>query len=653
MGGLEEQNLEDGHSHDVPRERIGFDRLISDLSAKFVNLTPDRVDAEIEYGLRDIVQILGLDRSVLAQFADDRTRTIATHAYAAPGVKPALAVVGNEELPWIVSKITDAESVAAARVDDLPEGAVKDKAFLKRLGFKSILYLPLRVGGEILGLLGVASLRAERAWPAEVVRGLELAADVFANAIARRRSDCALRAAEEKWQATFDSIHDLVMILDAQFRILQVNAAAVSFLGLPLNRIIGNYCHVLMHGTQACVEGCPSVKSFQTRKHEEAEIFHAGKKAWLLVSADPILDAATRVTKLVHTAKDITERKRLEEQLRENLREIENLKQQLEQENVYLREEIRLQHEHDEIVGNSQAMKKVLAQVEQVARTDATVLIQGETGTGKELLARAIHRLSGRKNRPLVTVNCASLPPTLIENELLGREKGAYTGAMTRMVGRFEVADGSTLFLDEIGELPFDLQSKLLRVLEEGRFERLGSARSVQVNVRVIAATNQDLGRAVAAGRFRKDLYYRLNVFPITVPPLRERPEDIPLLVWAFVKQYQRQVGKRIDHIPRRSMEALKRCLWPGNVRELRNIVEHAMIMSSGETLVLHLPQPSPGNTPEYRSLEDIERRYIRSILEKTGWRITGKGGTAEILGLKRTTLQSKMKKLGIKRPGK
>jgi formate hydrogenlyase transcriptional activator len=346
-------------------------------------------------------------------------------------------------------------------------------------------------------------------------------------------------------------------------------------------------------------------------------------------------------------------RKQMEEQLHARLREIEGLRQRLENENIYLREEIKLQYVHEEIVGRSEKMKKVLSQVEQVAGTDSTVLIQGETGTGKELLARAIHHLSSRKDRPLVTVNCASLPPTLIENELFGREKGAYTGALTRMVGRFEAADGATLFLDEIGELPPDVQSKLLRVLEGGGFERLGSTKTLQVNVRIIAATNRELARDVNAGRFRKDLYYRLSVFPIAVPPLRERPDDIPLLVWAFVRQFEQKMGKRVDAISRKSMETLQHHSWPGNVRELRNVIEHAMIVSSGRNLTVSPPISGLPEAPEARNLRDLERRHILEVLEKSGWRLTGEGGASEILGLKRTTLQSRMKKLGIKRPAR
>ena len=352
-------------------------------------------------------------------------------------------------------------------------------------------------------------------------------------------------------------------------------------------------------------------------------------------------------------AQDITERKQMEEKLKEHLNEIEALKQRLERENVYLQEEIKLLVEHTDIVAQSAVMKKVLTQAEQVAQTDSTVLLLGETGTGKELLARALHGLSSRKGRPLVTVNCASLPPTLIESELFGREKGAYTGALTRMVGRFEIADGSTLFLDEIGELPLELQSKLLRVLEDGTFERLGSTTPLHVNVRIIAATNRDIEQEVKEGKFRRDLFYRLNVFPIVIPPLRQRPEDIPLLIRTFVKEFQKRMGKEIESIPKKTMQALQSYSWPGNVRELRNLIEHAMILTRGKTLDVPVPKPASAEKDAPGKLKDMEQSYMVAVLEKTGWRIAGQGGAAEVLGLKRTTLQSKMKKLGIKRSNK
>ena len=347
------------------------------------------------------------------------------------------------------------------------------------------------------------------------------------------------------------------------------------------------------------------------------------------------------------------ERKRMDDRLRGHIREIEELKERLERENIYLQEEIKLLVEHTDIVGQSVAMKRVLTQAEQVAKTDSTVLLLGETGTGKDLLARAIHGMSLRKDRPLVTVNCASLPPTLIESELFGREKGAYTGALTRMIGRFEIADGSTLFLDEIGELPLDLQSKLLRVLEDGTFERLGSTKPLHVNVRIIAATNRDIEQEVKDGKFRQDLFYRLNVFPIVIPPLRERPEDIPLLVRAVVKEFQKRMGKEIESIPKKTMQALQSYSWPGNVRELRNVIEHAMIVSKSKTLDVHVPKQASSETDTTGNLQDMERMHIVAVLEKTGWRLAGQGGAAEVLGLKRTTLQAKMKKLGIKRSNK
>jgi transcriptional regulator with GAF, ATPase, and Fis domain len=345
------------------------------------------------------------------------------------------------------------------------------------------------------------------------------------------------------------------------------------------------------------------------------------------------------------------ERKFADQKLQDALGQVQELKNRLEQENVYLRQEARLLHDHEQIIGQSRALKKVLLQVEQVAATDATVLLLGETGVGKEVLATAIHNLSSRRDRPMVKVNCAALPGTLVESELFGREKGAYTGALSKQIGRFELAHGSTIFLDEVGDLPAEVQVKLLRVLQEGQLEHLGSPKPIHVNVRVIAATNRDLARAVREGRMREDLFYRLNVFPITVPPLRERPQDIPLLVWAFVEEFSRSLGKTIRAIAKESMEALQRYPWPGNVRELRNVIERAMIVSSGPTLHLAVPALADGSQAKTMALEDVERQHIFRVLELTQWRVRGKNGAADLLGLKATTLESRMGKLGIQRP--
>ncbi|GAB7025393.1 formate hydrogenlyase transcriptional activator FlhA [Geotalea toluenoxydans] len=344
------------------------------------------------------------------------------------------------------------------------------------------------------------------------------------------------------------------------------------------------------------------------------------------------------------------ERKRADEQIQHALAEIKQLKDRLEAENVFLRDQIHVEYKHEDIIGKSAAVRNVLVQIKQVASTGSTVLILGETGTGKELIARAIHNESPRSARAMIKVNCAALPAALIEAELFGHEKGAYTGAVSTRVGRFEAANGSTIFLDEIGELPLELQSKLLRVLQEGQFERLGNSKPIKVDVRVIAATNMSLVQAVKDGTFREDLYYRLNVFPISLPPLRERREDIPLLVWAMVEEFSKVFGKAIERIPKKNMEAMERYHWPGNIRELRNLVERAMILNNGATLVVDIQDGTAGAGIAPMTIEGMERMHINAILEKTGWRIRGRNGAAEILGLKPTTLNSRMKKLGIRR---
>ena len=335
--------------------------------------------------------------------------------------------------------------------------------------------------------------------------------------------------------------------------------------------------------------------------------------------------------------------------------EIAGLKARLEQEKIYLQEEIKAEHNFGNIVGQSSTISRVLKGVETVAPTDATVLLLGETGTGKELIARALHDLSLRKDRALVRVNCAALPAGLIESELFGHEKGAFTGALARKIGRFELADGGSIFLDEIGDLQPDLQAKLLRVLQEGEFERVGSTSTLKVDVRVIAATHRDLEKASQEGTFRPDLYYRLSVFPISIPPLRERKEDIPLLVKHFVMKYNGKLGKRVETIAEKTMNALHDYSWPGNVRELENVIERAVIVSMGSQLELGEWLPKPGITEmgaRILMLEELEREHIIKTLELTGWRVSGERGAAKLLGLKPTTLDARMKKLGITRKG-
>jgi formate hydrogenlyase transcriptional activator len=305
----------------------------------------------------------------------------------------------------------------------------------------------------------------------------------------------------------------------------------------------------------------------------------------------------------------------------------------------------------DPIVGESAALRQALSQLDCVAATDSTVLLSGETGTGKELFAMRLHELSARRARPMVSVNCAAIPATLLESELFGREKGAYTDAHDRQIGRFELADRSTIFLDEIGDLPFEVQVKLLRVLEERQIERLGSGKPIRVDTRIIAATHRDLSARIAEGAFRADLFYRLNVFPIRVPALRERAEDIPLLVWRFINEFGVTFGKRIEDVPLDNMAALQRYSWPGNIRQLRNAVERAMILASGPRLTIPLPSPLGMARAHSLKLVDIQKEHIRRVLETAGWRIRGLDGAADRLGLRPTTLETRMAKLGLRRP--
>ena len=360
---------------------------------------------------------------------------------------------------------------------------------------------------------------------------------------------------------------------------------------------------------------------------------------------------------LISRVKDIADifanalsRKWADEELQKAIGQIRELKDRLERENVYLQEEIRLDHSHAEVIGSSAVIRKVLKQAEQVAPTDSVVLILGETGTGKELLARTIHELSHRKGHAMVKVNCATLPATLIESELFGREKGAYTGALAREIGRFEVADKSTLFLDEIGELPLELQPKLLRVLQEGEFERLGSSKTVRVDVRVIAATNRNLVAMMKEGKFRQDLFYRLSVFPISVPPLRERPDDIPALVWHILNDLGRRMGRQVRGVHPSTMDSFRKYSWPGNVRELRNVIERNLILSAEPVFRAEIAEAGEINVPKMLRLDEMELDHLRNVLQSTRWRVRGHGGAAEILGLKPTTLEARMKKMGLTR---
>ncbi len=510
-------------------KRVHFEQLLVDLSSRFINLPSHQVDHEIESGLMEIRQFLGVDRAALLEISPDRQEVRVAYANLHESLQLPYPIGTNVVpfYPWVHDQVVlQGKTLRANSLEDFPLEGEVDRESFRQAGIEAVIDIPLAIGGVSSHLVHI-SFRHPYAWPEEYIPRMRVLGEVFVNALARKTAD---------------------------------------------------------------------------------------------------------------------------EKRRQDFQEIKELKERLQLEANYLRSEIELTQGPGEIIGQSQAIQQVLRQVEQVGPADSHVLIMGETGTGKELVARAIHNKSHRKERLMVTVNCATLSPTLIECELFGREKGAYTGALTRQIGRFELADGGTIFLDEIGELPIDLQSKLLRVLQEGELERLGgSTKTIRVNVRVIAATNKNLVESVRKGDFRKDLYYRLSVFPIEVPPLRERVEDIPLLTWAFIDEFGIRMGKKIDAIPQKIMNLLLHYSWPGNVRELRNTIERAMILCQGGRLEIQIPKNLEEVDSSSLTLEEMESKYIRETLQKTGGRIKGPGGAAELLGLKPTTLYSKMKKLGVK----
>jgi PAS domain S-box-containing protein len=510
----------------------------------------------------------------------------------------------------------------------------------------------------------------------------------------RRQADEALKVSETRYRRLFESAQDGILLLDADTgQILDVNPFLLNMLGYSQEDFLGKKLWGIgpfsdiaasrLHFSELQAKGyvryehlplqtkdsrlidvefvsnvylvdnkkiiqC-NIRDITLRKRAEEGLQKA--HAELEQRVKERTEELTRVNEQL--LQEIEKHSQAEASLQKALTEIRLLKEELQEENLYLQEEISLIHTHKDIVGNSEAIRAALHQIEQVAGTDSTVLVYGETGTGKELIAHSIHNLSSRKGRIIVKVNCAALPPTLIESELFGRGKGAFTGALSKQAGRFELADRSTIFLDEIDSLPLELQSKLLRVLESGEFERLGSPQTVKVDVRIISATNCDLGKAVSEGRFREDLYYRLNVFQIAVPPLRERREDILPLVWSFVKEFSKKMGKRIESIPQKSVEALQSYPWPGNVRELRNVVERAMIITTGTALHVDVPKIAESKTARAVTLEEVEKRHIIEALNMTGWRVSGKNGAAEVLGLNPKTLESRMQRLGIQRSNK
>jgi formate hydrogenlyase transcriptional activator len=458
----------------------------------------------------------------------------------------------------------------------------------------------------------------------------------------------AVQASEQRFRTLCDHAPVLIWTCDANLRHDWFNRSWLDFVGHPLAHEVGEGWTANLHPDDLESSLAVYRESFEARKRFSQEYRlrrNDGAWRWVLATGVPHYTEGAFAGYL-GSCVDVTEQK-------EARREAEQARDRLHAENVYLRVEANDRMGTGVIVGQSDGIRRVLDLIEQVAATDSTVLLLGETGTGKELFASRIHELSNRRGRPMVRVNCSAIPSTLIESELFGREKGAFTGALARQVGRFELADHSTIFLDEIGDLPAEVQVKLLRAIEERQIERLGSPRPIHVDTRIVAATHRNLEQRVASDAFREDLFYRLNVFPIHVPPLRDRVDDIPLLVWRFVEEFSKAFGKQIDSISRDNMAELQQYRWPGNIRELRNVVERAMIVATGPRLTLQLPTAPISAAGRSTRMADVAKEHILAVLESSNWRIRGAGGAAERLGLQPTTLETRMAKLGLTRPRK
>ena len=646
----------------VSRENLedlfAFESVLAEVSSKFVNLEPAEVDREIEEAQRRVCECLDLDLSALWQLSPEEPGVLRmTHLYRPLGGPPIPDDFdAREYFPWTLELVLAGEGVSLPSIDEAPAAGATDCANWRHFGIKSVFLFPLSTGGEsAIGAMSFHAVREERSYPDEIEQRLQLVSQIFANALVRKRTDATLRESEERLQLAAEAAEVGMWMLDVEGGQFWATERArqifdyVADTDITMERFL-NSVH------PSCREPVTEAVRRAVEDGNEIDIEYRivlsdESERWVHSRGRMQQASATAPVRLLGVSVDSTERKHSEDELRQSYEEVNTLRRQLELENAYLQEKHKLQHGSGHIVGESPAIMGTLELVEQVAPAGTTVLIEGETGTGKELIAQRIHELSPQNGRPMVKVNCAALPSTLVESELFGREKGAYTGAVSREPGRFEVADGSTIFLDEIAELPLELQVKLLRVLEEGQFERVGSSRTMTTDVRVIAATNRDLHAEVDAGRFRRDLFFRLAVFPIRVPPLRERRDDVPLLVWAIVQELSVGMNKAVETIRRPDMEKLQRYDWPGNVRELRNVVERAMILCNGPRLRIGPPAESPSGDGEDQtvlSMDEVQRRHILKALEAAGGRIRGAGGAAELLGLKPTTLRSRMQRLGL-----
>lgn len=714
------------------KESLQFQSLLTRITARFVDLPAEEIDQAIQEVLQEVGEYYGVDRVIMHRFSPIGKVLETTCFWYSErfDVEKATEYSVRQSYPNITEHVLRTGYLVMEDSEKIPSWQPELET-LKHLGIKAGVIARVGFDGSVLETFSISSL-SRRSWPSDIVERVQFLGRVLFNAVGRklgeqeREETLRFQSLASHVTARFvglpakkvdKTVSEVLREIGEYFEVDRVVMARLSATGKVLEATSlwhsDRFADAREATAYAYEQVYPNTTSHLLREGSlvfgrfeqfpdwtpESEMLkHLGIKAAVAVRVSSpgsrlnalVLDSlnnrdwpddvAERAQFLGRVLFNAVDQKREEEKRRKAYQEIKRLKQLVEEENLYLRKQISVRQPHREIIGNSEQLQKVLSRVERVADTHATILIMGETGTGKELIARHLHSLSGRSKNSLITVNCSALPTSLVESELFGREKGAYTGAMTRQVGRFELAHRSTIFLDEVGDLPLEIQTKLLRVLQEGEFERLGTPHTTKVDVRVIVATNRNLQAMVKEGEFREDLYYRLNVIQIVVPPLRERPEDISLLVWHFVENFCANQGRKIERITKEDMARLGTYSWPGNVRELRNLIERAVILSRGATLQIDWtgtefldrqefapeplfhkktgsPQEDFSSAPHREvetggeTLEEVERSHILSVLKRCNWRVGGAFGAAEILGMKRTTLDSRLKKLGIERP--
>ena len=683
--------------------------MLLKVSARLIGTPPYELDREIEKSLFLLGEFWGFDCIVLLETLGEEVKAV--YQYVLPGINLPSIDKPAEIFSWIPKRIRAGETLC---LDSLPHGLPQNEGFFEEAGIKCLLALPVKTEDDtIFGALIALSAKVDKCRSEEEIGEYRSFCEIMAAAFARKKSvekideiilfeqllsevsakyinlpanevDKAMRNDLGRLGRLLDSDRCILYLVDEDKKIFrpyfhsgwwpekdndQVTAHSAAYwdkeTDFPVHfqflydkwfrgeSFQWTQLDKLPEEAQQMIE---AHKRLDTKSQLSIPISVSGKTVGVLTVSDTRYyrkwpeEIIPRLRLFGEILENAITRKKSEEALQKAFEEIKALKERLEKDYRYLTEEINLEHNYGGIVGSSDALKNIIIKAKQVASTNATVLILGETGVGKGLIARAVHNMSPRKDRPFVQVNCATLTPTLIESELFGHERGAFTGAQSRRIGRFETADGTTLFLDEIGELPMKLQAKLLRVLQDGEFERVGGSTTIKTDVRIVAATNKDLEKEVKEGTFRRDLWYRLNIFPIHVPPLRERLDDIPLFVSFFVGKYGKWIGKKFDRVPEKMIKALQGYSWPGNIRELENMVERAVITSPDGDFQIEAPFQSTVPVDKRKKHEEFEKEEILKVLKETNWIIEGPKGAARRLGLTPSTFRYRMKSLDIKR---